>query len=229
MPLVSITTRADGETLTAAKYNSDRNEIVAGLDPPLIEDYSDTATEMRLVTDPGEVGTESLAGTLAGELERIRFILKERGGGAQWYTSNVTRTATGSFSINSTDGTWQSSGTTLAFYRFHVPDGWVAGTDIFLFYMRRAATGAGTTARMTVQVLRHRDNAAVSTLASADINFVPADEQNHLGSIQVNGGSLAVGDFINIQITRLGDDGSDNLPAVAPDGHYFQWTGIASR
>jgi len=61
-----------------------------------MDDYSTDATQMQTTTDPGEVGTESLATTLAGELERIRFILKELGGGAQWYT-------TASFNLTTVD------------------------------------------------------------------------------------------------------------------------------
>jgi len=229
MPLVSITTRADGEVLTAAKYNSDRNEIVAGLDPPLIEDYSDTATEMRLVTDPGEVGTESLAGTLAGELERIRFILKERGGGAQWYTSAIVRRAHGTFSIQSATGTWDDGVTTLAFYRFYVPDSWVAGTDVFLHILRRASSASGTS-RMTVQVYRVRVGSGLTTLASADIDFTPGNANTQSTDIVATGGSLAAGDFVMFQVARIGTDGIDtNTGVVAPDGHYFQWTGITNR
>ena len=229
MPLVSITLRVDQETLSAAKYNSDRNEIVAGLDPTLIEDYSDTATEMRLVADPGEVGTESLPGTLSGELERLRFILKERGGGAQWYTSAIVRRAHGTFSIQSATGTWEDGVTTLAFYRFYVPDSWVAGTDVFLHLLRRASSGSGTS-RMTVQVIRVRAGAALLTLASADIDFTPGNTNTVSTDIVATGGSLAAGDFVMFQVARIGADGIDsNTGVVAPDGHYFQWTGITNR
>ena len=196
--------------------------------PTLIDDYEATVAQSNITTDPGETGAENLATSLAGMFERLKFVIGEMKG-VSWRTSTTTRTAMGTFVIPTTDGTWLAAGTTIAFYRFHVPDGWVAGTDIFLFYMRRAAAGAGTTARMTAQVLRCRNNTAIAVLASEDVDFTPADVQSHLSSIQVNGGSLAVGDFINIQVTRLGDDGIDSLPAVAPDGHYFQWTGIASR
>lgn len=45
---------------------------VAGFD-----DYSATVAQMRLSTDPGEVGTESQATTLSGELERLRYAIQE--------------------------------------------------------------------------------------------------------------------------------------------------------
>jgi hypothetical protein len=196
--------------------------------PTLIDDYEATVAQSNQTTDPGETGAENLATTQAGMWERVKFIIGEMKG-VSWRTSNTTRKEMGTFNISSTDGTWTPTGTTIAFYRFKVPDGWVAGTDITLFYMRRAATGGGTTARMTALIHRVRDNTAIATIAAVDVDFTPADVQDHLSSLLVSGGSLAAADFINIQVTRLGDDGIDSLPAVAPDGHYFQYTGIASR
>ena len=58
----------------------------------MTDDYSVDNTQMQSTTDPGEVGTESKATTLAGELERLRFAVKELkqwclGTIAQWYES----------------------------------------------------------------------------------------------------------------------------------------------
>lgn len=73
--LYSHTTRADGLTLTAAIYNADhQNHIDNGI-PAQLDDYSTNATVMNTTTDPGESGSESLATTLAGELERLRFAI----------------------------------------------------------------------------------------------------------------------------------------------------------
>lgn len=98
--LYSHTTRSSGTILTAAIYNSDHvNHITNGV-PAQLGPYSTTAAEMRLNTDPGESGTESLATSLAGELERLRFCILEmktplNGGVAltYWY-----QTASGTFS-----------------------------------------------------------------------------------------------------------------------------------
>jgi hypothetical protein len=198
--------------------------------PALLDDYSANVTQMRLTTDPGEIGSESLATSQAGEIERIRHVLKERGGTVSWYDTYVQRTATGTFSINSVDGTWPDNQDTFAFYRFHVPDGWQIGTNILLNLMRRSNSAAGTS-RMTVLVLRCRDGAPITTLAAQDINFIPGDTNSHLIALVAAGGSLAVGDFINVQITRLGTLTAQdtNTGAVAPDGHFWQYSGIASR
>ena len=85
------TTRATGTILTSAIYNGDHQNHIDNNIPSAFNDYSATATEMQTNTNPGEVGTESLATTLAGELERLRFILKEIVGGAQWYASGFQR------------------------------------------------------------------------------------------------------------------------------------------
>ena len=58
----------------------------------MTDDYSVDNTQMQSTTDPGEVGTESKPTTLAGELERLRFAVKELkqwclGTIAQWYES----------------------------------------------------------------------------------------------------------------------------------------------
>jgi hypothetical protein len=83
--LYTHTTRAAGTVLTANIYNTDhQNHIDNGI-PGQLDDYSVSVAQMQTTTDPGEVGTESLATSLAGELERLRFAIKEARGGAQWY------------------------------------------------------------------------------------------------------------------------------------------------
>lgn len=75
--LYSHTTRATGTILTATVYNSDhQNHIDNGI-PAQLDDYSSNATQMQTETDPGESGSESLATSLAGELERLRFSISE--------------------------------------------------------------------------------------------------------------------------------------------------------
>jgi hypothetical protein len=81
----SITTRTPGETIDATKYNADHQAHVDHNIPADINDYSADTTQMRTATDPGAVGAESLAVTLAGELERIRYVLAQFIGGAWWY------------------------------------------------------------------------------------------------------------------------------------------------
>lgn len=207
--------------------------------PQAIAGYEATVTQSNLTTDPGEPGSENLATTEAGMWERIKFILGEMKGVA-WRQTYTSRRATGSlqFSISgpvkvhgsiqfvSPDGTWQATGTTLALYRLHIPDGWSTGTDFFFHLLRHSSSASGTS-RMTAQIVRFRDGIGGTTLASADIDFIPGDTNTHDIVLQVTGGALAPNDIISILITRLGDDAADtNTLNVASDGFWFVYTGI---
>jgi hypothetical protein len=81
----TITTRTAGESIDATKYNADHQNHVDHNVPADINDYSNDTTQMRSAVDPGLVGAEVLATTLAGELERVRFVLKAFIGGTWWY------------------------------------------------------------------------------------------------------------------------------------------------
>lgn len=85
--LYTHTTRSTGTVLTAAIYNGDHVNHITNQNPSMTGAYSDNVTQMQASTDPGGVGTESLAGSLAGELERIRFAIKRLAGAAQWYAA----------------------------------------------------------------------------------------------------------------------------------------------
>jgi hypothetical protein len=97
-------TYVDGDILAASDYVADNQQHIDNQDPQHTGDYSDNVTQMRTLTDTGDENTESLAATLAGELERLRFVLKDikakiNGGTAvnQWYSkgySNVPLNAT---------------------------------------------------------------------------------------------------------------------------------------
>lgn len=82
--LYTHTTRADGLILSADIYNADHQNHIDNLVPAMIDDYSTSTAQMQTQTDPGETGSESLATSLAGELERIRYRLAEISGMALW-------------------------------------------------------------------------------------------------------------------------------------------------
>ncbi|MEE9302865.1 MAG: hypothetical protein V3U84_03675 [Thiotrichaceae bacterium] len=86
----SHTTRATGSTLTATIYNGDHVNHITNATPTGLDDYSTNVSQMQTITDPGEVGSESLATSTAGEFERIRNIIKEITGEAQWYVTPGT-------------------------------------------------------------------------------------------------------------------------------------------
>ena len=83
--LYSHTTRATGTTLTATIYNGDHQNHIDNGVPAQLDDYSVSVAQMQSTTDPYPASSESQATTLAGELERIRYVLKQITGKAQWY------------------------------------------------------------------------------------------------------------------------------------------------
>lgn len=83
------------ETLTNTDLNAEIDNILNNLDPSGVDDYSATAAQMRLTADGGEYGTESLATSLAGELQRLRFAIKElKGSDATYWYSSVNTSLT---------------------------------------------------------------------------------------------------------------------------------------
>lgn len=92
-----------GDFLTASDLTASFTQVgVTNMIVTCVDDYSTDATQMRLNTSPGTVGAESLPTTLGGELERLRYVLKNVFGWAQWYeltnlnlgSKNLTTTGT---------------------------------------------------------------------------------------------------------------------------------------
>lgn len=75
------------EILTNTDLNAEIDNILNNLGPAGIDDYSSTVTAMKLQTSPGALGSESLATSLGGELERLRFVIRRIIGSSvtYWY------------------------------------------------------------------------------------------------------------------------------------------------
>ena len=91
--LYSHTTRAAGITLTANIYNTDHQNHIDNHITTQMDDYSSSVAQMQTVTDPYPAASESQATSLAGELERLRYQIKEILGEAQWYIDPDTTIA----------------------------------------------------------------------------------------------------------------------------------------
>jgi hypothetical protein len=74
------------ENLTAADLNDEFNNVLNNFDPDKMNDWSASTAQMQTTTDPGLVGSENPATSLSGEIERLRYKIKQIGGGAQWYS-----------------------------------------------------------------------------------------------------------------------------------------------
>lgn len=89
--LYTITTRASGTILTAAIYNADHQNHVNNGDAAHLGAFSANTSQMRTQTSPGDVGSESLALSIADELARIRYMIALQRGTTFWY--GTTRAA----------------------------------------------------------------------------------------------------------------------------------------
>lgn len=89
-------TYVDGDVLSAADYVADHQQHIDNQTPQGTDDYSANVTQMRTTTTAGDVGSESLPTSLAGEIERLRFAIKQikdtmNGSAvAQWYTTSFS-------------------------------------------------------------------------------------------------------------------------------------------
>jgi hypothetical protein len=84
---IVTSTNLNGNFVQAATTNST---------PQCVQGDSATLTQMKTTVDPFPAQVESLATTLEGELQRIRFVLKNISGGSQWYTYSEVAAPTGS-------------------------------------------------------------------------------------------------------------------------------------
>ena len=84
-----IKTWVSNEVLTASDLNGEFNNLLTNTKPESIEDQSTDVATMQATVDPGGSGTESLATTLAGEIQRLRYKIKQIIGGPYWYSTPV--------------------------------------------------------------------------------------------------------------------------------------------
>jgi hypothetical protein len=80
-----VKTVITGETITAADRNAEHDNHISNADPDGIGDASANVTEMQATADPYPGGSPSLATDLRGELQRLRYVIDQIVGEAQWY------------------------------------------------------------------------------------------------------------------------------------------------
>jgi hypothetical protein len=236
MALFSITTRAVGETLTAAKYNSDRNEIVAGIAPDTIPSTESDVSHANVTTDPGEAGSESLAGNMTGVIDRIKFVLGEIKGVA-WRTTNTTKMLQlhpypGTGVINPIGGLLPDDVDADIYFMATIPLDYVAATNMSL-NMVISATATGTaTFQLTVTRIRAGvggasiyNNQAFSIVVGASSTGVA------MTPITISGTNFLASDSIFIRVKRFASsDAGDTLEGnVFLGSSWITYTGIAGR
>lgn len=116
-----VKTWVSNEVLTASDLNAEFDNLLTNTKPSSIEDYSTNTSEMQSSADPGGVGSESLATSLAGEIQRLRYKVKQIIGGAQWYS-------TPDFDLTGTLGTSNIADSAITSAK--IADGTIATGDI---------------------------------------------------------------------------------------------------
>lgn len=84
------TNRPDGTVIDALIYNGDHQNHIDHMTPSFIDDHASTLAQFRALTSPGSAGSESLPVNLGGDLERLRFVIKQikdtlGGASTYWY------------------------------------------------------------------------------------------------------------------------------------------------
>ena len=79
-----INVEADGNILTASNYNAEHDNHITNHTPTGLDDYSVSVAQSNIQTDPGATSSESLPSSLAGELERIRYVISRIVGQSLW-------------------------------------------------------------------------------------------------------------------------------------------------
>lgn len=75
----------NNEVLTASDLNAEFNNILNNSIASSIIGCSANVSAMQATVNPGGIGTESLAADVQGEIQRLRYMIQQLGGGAQWY------------------------------------------------------------------------------------------------------------------------------------------------
>ena len=73
------------EVLTYTDLNAEFDNIIAYSQASTLGGYSETVAQMQEQNDPGSVGSENLALSVAQELAELRFVIARIVGKTYWY------------------------------------------------------------------------------------------------------------------------------------------------
>lgn len=168
------------EVIRSADLNAEFNNILNNLNPAGLDGYSDNTATMQIQTSPGGVGTESLATSLAGEIERLRFVIARIAGTTYWYStpassiaSLVAALGTGLPSFRISSGVTSANSSQLIAL---IPSGSTASLTLtassvtpFQYYINGSAYSITASQTITGLALASGSNAAAQIPANADV------------------------------------------------------------
>lgn len=225
-----------GETLTASDLTTSFTTVgVTNMTPQCLDDYSANETQMQTTTDPYPSSAASLATSTAGELERIRYILKQITGWSQWYAhtegtyprpSYWFSPISASFPNSNFPALTKNSGTNwidytldydattseIAYWWTQLPTGVDISAATIEIYSRQAAATSGTIGWIVTSLTR-ADGEAWDTAGNADT--VTADDvEGTAGQIHRQSKALTItgwgaGEILLLRIAR--DPANDTL------------------
>ena len=82
-----IKTWGASDSILAVDLNAEFENVLDNFNPEMLAAYSQNVAQMQIQTSPGAIGSESLATSIAGELERLRFQIAQITGNVYWYSS----------------------------------------------------------------------------------------------------------------------------------------------
>jgi len=98
-----ITVWVSNQVLTAAALNAEFNNILNNAMASSLIGFSANVSQMQQQTNPGGVGTESLAGSTSDELQRLRFMLAYTLGTMYWYDQTGRNLGAGNLAVQTAD------------------------------------------------------------------------------------------------------------------------------
>lgn len=233
------TSWADGDVLYADELNLDIDTAYTELNGNLdddnidgsaainaskIDDHSDTVAMMRTETNPGVSGSESVATTLEGELQRLRYILHARGLGtlaAHYNGTTLAGTYWGDQSVRGPNlcrnGSFEVKSTAAG----AAPDGWATvGTPTTL---EQAATDVSNGTGYAISVVSDAADEGFSQtfagLKASTSYFITARYIVTSGSMRlVTTGADAASKFRNVDIPKTDATWSTVAAVIVTDG-----------
>jgi len=157
------------EKLYYADLNLEFDNIRNNMKPSGIDGSSGNISEMRAQTDPYPLGVASLPTSLQGELERIRYVIKQLAGTTYWYEAGFLGAASSSLWLNGAGAPTYASATTFN----------VTGDQSAVYYkgrvLRYKDTGTGANYAYTM----------VKSYAAGVVTVVDGGLDSGLNSVQV--------------------------------------------
>ncbi len=91
------------EVLTASDLNAEFDNEITNAKATSVVGYSVDTSQMQTTADPYPAASVSLAGSVAEEITRLRYVIKQITGESQWYVDPTRTLATGALAVAAAD------------------------------------------------------------------------------------------------------------------------------